>query len=124
MPRSYDSGKRILVTGGAGFLGSHLTDRLIADGHDLVCVDHLFTGAKHNIEHLRNLYDPAEHYKLVGQMVRVAHAGRTLNLIFIEYVSSTAARNSRDTHRGYPCGRRTEQCRLKLIKSRGKIMTR
>jgi UDP-glucuronate decarboxylase len=54
MPRLSDSRKRILVTGGAGFLGSHLVDRLIADGHDLVCVDNLFTGSKRNIEHLRH----------------------------------------------------------------------
>jgi UDP-glucuronate decarboxylase len=44
--------KRILVTGGAGFLGSHLCDRLLAAGADLVCVDNFFTGAKRNIEHL------------------------------------------------------------------------
>ena len=44
--------KRILVTGGAGFLGSHLCDRLIADGADVVCVDNFFTGPKRNIAHL------------------------------------------------------------------------
>jgi UDP-glucuronate decarboxylase len=44
--------KMILVTGGAGFLGSHLCDRLLADGHDVICVDNFFTGRKHNIEHL------------------------------------------------------------------------
>jgi UDP-glucuronate decarboxylase len=44
--------KSILVTGGAGFLGSHLCERLLADGHDVVCVDNLFTGRKENIEHL------------------------------------------------------------------------
>ncbi len=43
---------RILVTGGAGFLGSHLCDRLLADGHELVCLDNLFTGSKTNIAHL------------------------------------------------------------------------
>ena len=42
----------VLVTGGAGFLGSHLCDRLIKDGHDVICVDNFFTGAKANIEHL------------------------------------------------------------------------
>jgi UDP-glucuronate decarboxylase len=52
MARAYESRKRILVTGGAGFLGSHLTDRLLADGHEVLCVDNLFTGTKHNIEHL------------------------------------------------------------------------
>ena len=44
--------KRILVTGGAGFLGSHLCERLLADGHDVVCVDNFFTGTKDNIAHL------------------------------------------------------------------------
>jgi len=43
---------RILVTGGAGFLGSHLCDRLISDGHEVVCLDNLFTGRKENIAHL------------------------------------------------------------------------
>ena len=43
---------RILVTGGAGFLGSHLCDRLIKDGHDVLCVDNFFTGSKTNIAHL------------------------------------------------------------------------
>ncbi|HVU32557.1 MAG TPA: UDP-glucuronic acid decarboxylase family protein [Opitutaceae bacterium] len=43
---------RILVTGGAGFLGSHLCDRLIRDGHELACVDNLFTGSKANVAHL------------------------------------------------------------------------
>lgn len=44
--------KRILVTGGAGFLGSHLCDRLLADGHEVLCADNLFTGRKRNIDHL------------------------------------------------------------------------
>ena len=44
--------KRVLVTGGAGFLGSHLCDRLINDGNDVICVDNLFTGSKDNIRHL------------------------------------------------------------------------
>jgi UDP-glucuronate decarboxylase len=43
---------RILVTGGAGFLGSHLCDRLIGQGHDVLCLDNFFTGRKQNIEHL------------------------------------------------------------------------
>ena len=50
--RLYDSRKRILVTGGAGFLGSHLIDRLLAQGHEVLCVDNLFTGTKRNIDHL------------------------------------------------------------------------
>lgn len=52
MRRTYSSCKRVLVTGGGGFLGSHLIDRLLSDGHEVVCVDNLFTGTKRNIEHL------------------------------------------------------------------------
>ncbi|WP_271078019.1 UDP-glucuronic acid decarboxylase family protein [Aurantiacibacter sp. MUD61] len=54
MARLYDSRKRILITGGAGFLGSHLTDRLLDQGHEIICADNLFTGTKRNIEHLHN----------------------------------------------------------------------
>jgi UDP-glucuronate decarboxylase len=43
---------RILITGGAGFIGSHLSDRLLADGHHVVCLDNFFTGRRDNIEHL------------------------------------------------------------------------
>jgi UDP-glucuronate decarboxylase len=45
---------RVLITGGAGFLGSHLCDRLVAAGADVLCVDNFFTGSKHNIAHLQN----------------------------------------------------------------------
>ena len=44
--------KRILITGGAGFLGSHLSDRLIGEGSDVVCIDNFFSGSKDNIRHL------------------------------------------------------------------------
>jgi UDP-glucuronate decarboxylase len=47
-----NSRKRCLVTGGAGFLGSHLCDRLVADGHDVLCLDNFFTGSKDSIAHL------------------------------------------------------------------------
>jgi UDP-glucuronate decarboxylase len=50
--RVYGSRKRILVTGGAGFLGSHLIDRLLGNGDEVLCIDNLFTGTKQNIEHL------------------------------------------------------------------------
>lgn len=46
------SSKRVLVTGGAGFLGSHLCDRLLNDGHEVICLDNFFTGRKANIAHL------------------------------------------------------------------------
>ena len=47
--------KRILVTGGAGFLGSHLCEKLVNQGHDVICLDNYFTGSKKNIEHLMDL---------------------------------------------------------------------
>src|SRR3989337_2389586 len=50
--RTYSAGRRILVTGGAGFLGSHLCERLVKDGHDVLCVDNFFTGTKDNIAQL------------------------------------------------------------------------
>ena len=55
------SGKRVLVTGGAGFIGSHLCERLLAEGHDVLCVDNYFTGSKDNVAHL--LKDP--HFELM-----------------------------------------------------------
>ena len=44
--------KRILITGGAGFVGSHLCERLLADGNEIICVDNFFTGSKRNVAHL------------------------------------------------------------------------
>jgi UDP-glucuronate decarboxylase len=46
--------KRVLVTGGAGFLGSHLCERLLKDGHEVLCIDNFFTGTKDNLKHLLN----------------------------------------------------------------------
>jgi nucleoside-diphosphate-sugar epimerase len=51
---------RILVTGGAGFIGSHLCDALLAAGHEVVCLDNLITGSRRNIEHLAN--EPRFHF--------------------------------------------------------------
>nr|WP_237698601.1 MULTISPECIES: GDP-mannose 4,6-dehydratase [unclassified Hydrogenobaculum] len=44
--------KRILITGGAGFIGSHLCERLLEEGNEVICVDNFFTGSKENIKHL------------------------------------------------------------------------
>ena len=54
MARLYDSRKRILVTGGAGFIGSHLIDRLLEQGNEVLCADNLFTGTKRNLDHMHN----------------------------------------------------------------------
>jgi UDP-glucuronate decarboxylase len=50
--KNYAHRTRTLVTGGAGFLGSHLCERLIAEGHDVICLDNFFTGSKDNVAHL------------------------------------------------------------------------
>ena len=52
--RNYSERRRVLVTGGAGFLGSHLIDRLLDRGDEVLCVDNLFTGTKRNIDHLHD----------------------------------------------------------------------
>jgi UDP-glucuronate decarboxylase len=53
--------KRILITGGAGFLGSHLCERLLREGNDIICLDNFFTGSKENIAHLLK----APHFELI-----------------------------------------------------------
>jgi UDP-glucuronate decarboxylase len=52
--RNYSERRRVLVTGGAGFLGSHLIDRLLERGDEVLCVDNLFTGTKRNVDHLHD----------------------------------------------------------------------
>ncbi|MEO6280713.1 UDP-glucuronic acid decarboxylase family protein [Roseateles sp.] len=59
--KTYSLRKRILITGGAGFLGSHLCERLLDQGHDVLCVDNYFTGTKANIAHLL----PNPHFELM-----------------------------------------------------------
>ena len=59
--RNYSTRKRILVTGGAGFLGSHLCERLLAEGNDVLCADNFYTGTKDNIAHLL----PNPHFELM-----------------------------------------------------------
>jgi UDP-glucuronate decarboxylase len=59
--RTYSTRKRVLVTGGAGFLGSHLCERLLEAGDDVLCADNFFTGTKDNIAHLL----PNPHFELI-----------------------------------------------------------
>jgi UDP-glucuronate decarboxylase len=52
--KNYSPHTRTLITGGAGFLGSHLCERLVSEGHDVICLDNFFTGSKSNVAHLLN----------------------------------------------------------------------
>ncbi|MDP2158829.1 MAG: NAD-dependent epimerase/dehydratase family protein, partial [Nitrospirota bacterium] len=52
--KNYGCSKRVLVTGGAGFLGSHLCERLLSEGHEVLCVDNFYTGRRANIATLVN----------------------------------------------------------------------
>ena len=71
---------KILITGGAGFLGSHLCDQLISDGHEVICLDNFFTGSKQNIVHLMDnpnfelmRHDVIDHFKIeVDQIYNLA----------------------------------------------------
>lgn len=59
--KNYSHRTRTLVTGGAGFLGSHLCERLIVEGHDVICLDNFFTGGKANVGHLLG----SQHFELM-----------------------------------------------------------
>lgn len=61
--------KRILVTGGAGFIGSHLCERLLSEGHDVICMDNYFSSTKDNVRHLLN----NNHFELVRHDVTVPY---------------------------------------------------
>ena len=63
----YGDLKKILVTGGAGFLGSHLCERLVAQGHEVLCLDNFFTGTRRNVEHLV----PHRNFELIRHDVTV-----------------------------------------------------
>lgn len=71
---------RILITGGAGFLGSHLCDRLLQDGHSVICMDNLSTGVIQNIEHLNGMdrfsfikHDVTDYIHITGKLDAVLH---------------------------------------------------
>ena len=69
--RRYNGSSTVLVTGGAGFLGSHLCDRLIAQGQRVICADNFFTGTKRNIDHLLEI----DHERPDGAYERALAAG-------------------------------------------------
>lgn len=70
--------KKILVSGGAGFIGSHLCTRLINEGHHVICLDNLFTGVESNIEHLKN----NSHFEFVNHDVEFPYLIEGLDEIY------------------------------------------
>ena len=73
LPENFYKGKRVLVTGGAGFLGSHLCERLLGEGAEVLCVDNYFTGRRANIAHLLNnpMFEALRHDVTVPLFVEV-----------------------------------------------------
>ena len=69
--------KRVLITGAAGFLGSHLCDRFIAEGHHVIGMDNLITGDLRNIEHLTGLDRFEFHHHDVSQFIHVKGTSTT-----------------------------------------------
>lgn len=65
--------KRILITGGAGFIGSHLSEKLLNDGNDVICLDNFFTGSKNNIRHLigHNRFELVRHDVILEYLAEV-----------------------------------------------------
>ncbi len=94
-----------LVTGGAGFLGSHLCDRLLADGHRVICVDNLDTGTLENIDHIRSgdfmfvLHDVTEHITIDEPVDEVFHLASPASPIdYLRLPLQTLRVGSRGTH--------------------------
>ncbi|PSR00148.1 MAG: NAD-dependent dehydratase [Bacteroidetes bacterium SW_11_64_17] len=100
---------RTLITGGAGFLGSHLCDRLIEEGHSVVCMDNLITGDTENIEHLFELgqdrfrfveYDVTDYLHVSGDLDYVLHfASPAAPDDYLEYPIKTLKVGALGTHK-------------------------
>ena len=65
--------KKVIITGGAGFIGSHLCKKILNEGHKVICVDNLFTGSKYNIKETR----------LARLSTAIAHSISKINLLFM-----------------------------------------
>lgn len=97
---------RIVVTGGAGFLGSHLCDRLLAEGHEVIAIDNLITGSTDNIAHIRDSrfafihYDVTNYIYVEGQVDFVFHFASPASPIdYLELPIQTLKVGSLGTHK-------------------------
>jgi len=99
--------RRILITGGAGFLGSHLCERILAEGHEVVCMDNLITGQLGNVEHLfrePNFHyerrDVSEYIHVVGDLWAILHFASPASPIdYLELPIQTLKVGSLGTHK-------------------------
>lgn len=97
---------RILVTGGAGFLGSHLCERLLENGHEVICMDNLITGSTDNIEHIRRgkfefiKQDVTNYMYIKGKLDFIFHlASPASPVLYLEYPIQTLKVGSLGTHK-------------------------
>jgi dTDP-glucose 4,6-dehydratase len=97
--------KRTLVTGGAGFLGSHLCDALLKEGHEVICMDNLITGSTDNIAHIQSdrfhflNHDVTRHIELEGSLDNVFHFASPASPIdYLEFPIQTLKVGSLGTH--------------------------
>jgi len=97
--------KRTLVTGGAGFLGSHLCDALLKEGHEVICMDNLITGSTDNIAHIQSdrfhflNHDVTRHIELEGPLDNVFHFASPASPIdYLEFPIQTLKVGSLGTH--------------------------
>jgi dTDP-glucose 4,6-dehydratase len=98
--------KRIVITGGAGFIGSHLCERLLADGHEVICIDNLLTGRTGNIAHLAGKpfqfikYDVTNYLFVEGPVDAVLHFASPASPVdYLEFPIQTLKVGSLGTHK-------------------------
>lgn len=97
---------RVLITGGAGFIGSHLCDRFFTDGHEVICMDNLITGTRENIAHLEGqpgftfiLHDVTKYIEVTGPVDAVLHFASPASPVdYLRYPIQTLKVGSLGTH--------------------------
>ena len=99
--------QRTVITGGAGFIGSHLCDHFVEKGHEVICLDNLLTGAATNVEHLLGRenftfikYDVSEYIHVGGRVDNVLHFASPASPVdYLEYPIETLKVGAMGTHK-------------------------